>query len=427
MKVIGMVALDLFRIEGGFIIGGIEYDPTVSPYECGLGWSVDLDKGDFQGREALARDKEATQLRLTSVVLESGGDEASGAPLWVDDEEVGLVTQAVVSPYLGGRTLGLAKIRKDLNQPGQNVVAQVGEEQVRRRDRHPSRLRQRASARERELTPRVGGRDDHLAGGGLQALRLDEGGHRRLLRRAPGPLPRLAGAERLRQDDPDPLHARPRAGERGDDPRPRTPHPRGGPRGARAGGRDRRGAALLPVPVRPSEPPGLGELLRRRRARPGRLGPRTRQPDGAGQEPGEAVLARDATAPGRRAQPAQRPRAPHPRRAEQRPRPRGDGRVPRHDPLVRGRRRTDGLRLVPPPRRGAEDRRRHRDREQRPPRHARERARAAWPAAGGTSACGWTTKPAPVPCSRRCPTSPPSSGPTAASSASSSTASRTTA
>jgi aminomethyltransferase len=130
MKVIGMVALDLFRIEGGFIIGGVEYDATVSPYECGLGWSVDLDKGEFQGRDALARDKDATRLRLTSVVLESGGDEASGAPLWVSDEEVGLVTQAVVSPFLSGRTLGLAKIRKDLSQPGQSVVAQVGEDQV---------------------------------------------------------------------------------------------------------------------------------------------------------------------------------------------------------------------------------------------------------------------------------------------------------
>ncbi|MGH8984240.1 MAG: aminomethyltransferase family protein [Acidimicrobiia bacterium] len=130
MKVIGMVALDLFRIEGGFIIGGVEYDPTVSPYECGLGWSVDLDKGDFQGKAALARDREATQLRLTSVVLEGGGDEASGAPLWVDEEEVGLVTQAVASPYLGGKTLGLAKIRKDLNEAGRRVTAQVGDEQV---------------------------------------------------------------------------------------------------------------------------------------------------------------------------------------------------------------------------------------------------------------------------------------------------------
>ena len=130
IKLIGMIALDLFRIEGGFIIGGIEYDATVSPFECGLGWSVDFAKGEFQGREALARDEQTVQLRLTSVVLESGGDEASGAPLWVGEEEVGIVTQAVVSPHLGGATLGLAKIRKDLNAPGQDVVAQVGDAQV---------------------------------------------------------------------------------------------------------------------------------------------------------------------------------------------------------------------------------------------------------------------------------------------------------
>src|SRR5215207_2500108 len=123
-------ALDLFRIEGGFIIGGIEYDPTVSPYECGLGWSVDLDKGDFQGREALARDKDATNLRLTSVVLEGGGDEASGGVIGVDGEEVGLVTQAVESPFLNGQTLGLAKIRKDLKEPGQKIQVRVGDDEV---------------------------------------------------------------------------------------------------------------------------------------------------------------------------------------------------------------------------------------------------------------------------------------------------------
>ncbi len=131
MKVIGMVALDLFRIEGGFIIGGIEYDPTVSPFECGLGWSVDFGKGDFQGREALERDKDATQLRLTSVVLERGGDEASGGEIFVDGEEVGLVTQAVESPYLEGKTLGLAKIRKDFLEVGRAIDVQIGDEQVR--------------------------------------------------------------------------------------------------------------------------------------------------------------------------------------------------------------------------------------------------------------------------------------------------------
>jgi aminomethyltransferase len=130
MLVIGMVCLDLFRIEGGFIIGGVEYDPTVSPYECGLGWSVDLDKGDFQGREGLLRDRDATPLRLTSVVLESGGDAASGAPLTAGGEEVGLVTQAVLSPYLGGKTLGLAKIHRDLREPGTRVVAKIDGEEI---------------------------------------------------------------------------------------------------------------------------------------------------------------------------------------------------------------------------------------------------------------------------------------------------------
>jgi aminomethyltransferase len=130
MKVIGMVALDLFRIEGGFIIGGVEYDPTVSPYECGLGWSVDLEKGDFQGREALSRDEDVTQLRLTSVVLEQGGDEASGGEILVEGEEVGLVTQAVESPFLDGKTLGLAKIRKDLRNPGQAIDVQIGDQRV---------------------------------------------------------------------------------------------------------------------------------------------------------------------------------------------------------------------------------------------------------------------------------------------------------
>jgi aminomethyltransferase len=149
MKVIGMVALDLFRIEGGFIIGGIEYDPTVSPYECGLGWSVDLDKGDFQGRDALARDKDATQLRLTSVVLERGGDEASGGEILVDGEEVGLVTQAVESPYLGGKTLGLAKIRKDLRNPGQAIDVRIGDDHVAGEVvEHPVYDRERRRAKE---------------------------------------------------------------------------------------------------------------------------------------------------------------------------------------------------------------------------------------------------------------------------------------
>ena len=91
MKVIGMAALDLFRIEGGFIIGGVEYDPTVSPVRDAV--SAGRSRSTrASSRDATASSVTATRptLRLTSVVLESGGDDASGAPLSVDGAEVGV-------------------------------------------------------------------------------------------------------------------------------------------------------------------------------------------------------------------------------------------------------------------------------------------------------------------------------------------------
>jgi aminomethyltransferase len=130
MRVIGMDALDLFRIEGGFIIGGVEYDPTVSPYECGLGWSVDLDKATLPAKEALEHDRDATRYRLTSVVLESGGAAAGGAPLEAGGREVGFITQAVLSPYMDGATLGLAKVDRDMTDAGTRVEARIGDDLI---------------------------------------------------------------------------------------------------------------------------------------------------------------------------------------------------------------------------------------------------------------------------------------------------------
>jgi aminomethyltransferase len=146
MKVIGMTALDLFRIEGGFIIGGVEYDPSVSPFECGLGWAVSFEKENLRGRAGLERDRDGTALRLTSVVLESGGDDASDAPLSVG----GFVTQAVVSPYLGGKTLGLAKVPAELAKAaGTPLTATVkGEEVAGEIAPHPVYDKERKRAKE---------------------------------------------------------------------------------------------------------------------------------------------------------------------------------------------------------------------------------------------------------------------------------------
>tara|TARA_B100001142_G_scaffold249849_1_gene249872 strand:- start:348 stop:1568 length:1221 start_codon:yes stop_codon:yes gene_type:complete len=62
----GLTALEVCRIEGGFIVAGwdcaTEIDPSPgferTPFELGLGWLVDLEGCEFVGRDALLREKD---------------------------------------------------------------------------------------------------------------------------------------------------------------------------------------------------------------------------------------------------------------------------------------------------------------------------------------------------------------------------------
>ncbi len=62
----GLVAMDVARVEAGFVLLGVDYVSSEtalveadksSPYELGLGWAVKLGKGPFVGRRALAEEK----------------------------------------------------------------------------------------------------------------------------------------------------------------------------------------------------------------------------------------------------------------------------------------------------------------------------------------------------------------------------------
>lgn len=53
----GYRAIDSLRLEKAYRYWSAEVSPDYSPYEAGLGFAVDLGKGDFVGREALARIK----------------------------------------------------------------------------------------------------------------------------------------------------------------------------------------------------------------------------------------------------------------------------------------------------------------------------------------------------------------------------------
>lgn len=111
-------ALMMVRVEAGMIMGELEYDNTVTPFECRMGWAVDFEKGSFQGREALLALKDTPRTRIVSVVVDLDAEQAEGATLSHNGTEVGHLTIAVPSPILGGRTLALAKVARSAAKAG---------------------------------------------------------------------------------------------------------------------------------------------------------------------------------------------------------------------------------------------------------------------------------------------------------------------
>jgi aminomethyltransferase len=110
IRPIGSDALNLARIEAGFIIAGMDFVPAHhalredrprSPLEMGLGWMIDWDKGHFTGRRALAAEKARGSDWVLLGLDVPGNVSAEGAILYHDKRvEAGFVTAAAWSPAL---------------------------------------------------------------------------------------------------------------------------------------------------------------------------------------------------------------------------------------------------------------------------------------------------------------------------------------
>jgi 4-methylaminobutanoate oxidase (formaldehyde-forming) len=75
MELGGYKVLDPLRLEKGFKYFTTDITPSETPYEAGLGFCVNLDKGDFIGREALVKQKaEGVKRKLCTLVLTDGED-----------------------------------------------------------------------------------------------------------------------------------------------------------------------------------------------------------------------------------------------------------------------------------------------------------------------------------------------------------------
>ncbi len=114
----GLGARDSLRLEMGYALYGNDLDEEHTPLEAGLGWITKLGKGDFVGRDAIARQKqESVTRRLVGLRLVERGFPRQGYEIHEDGDPVGVVTSGMVSPMLGdGIALGWVPSR--LAEPG---------------------------------------------------------------------------------------------------------------------------------------------------------------------------------------------------------------------------------------------------------------------------------------------------------------------
>jgi aminomethyltransferase len=118
----GLGARDSLRLEMGYILYGNDLDERRTPLEAGLGWVVRLDKGNFIGRDALARQKQdGVRERLVGFVLQDRGFPRQGYEIRVGGEPVGEVTSGVLS-HSTGQGIGLGYVPAEAAAPGTELA-----------------------------------------------------------------------------------------------------------------------------------------------------------------------------------------------------------------------------------------------------------------------------------------------------------------
>lgn len=120
IQAMGLDALEMVRIEAGFIMPGFDFNTAEStirngydrsPYEVGLGWVVSLDKGHFTGRKALVAEQARPPTRKLTKLIVDGNKPVGEAFIYdgKNGKQVGEVKCTIWSPIVKAN-LALADI-----------------------------------------------------------------------------------------------------------------------------------------------------------------------------------------------------------------------------------------------------------------------------------------------------------------------------
>jgi aminomethyltransferase len=140
----GLAARNTLRLEAKMALYGNDIDDTTTPYEADLAWMVKLQKGDFIGRDALAKQK-AEGIKRKLIGFEMLGREIARDhyPVFIGETQVGQVTSGSPAPFLK-KNIGLTYLpldhtavgnKFDVEIRGKRVAAQVVETPFYKRDK----------------------------------------------------------------------------------------------------------------------------------------------------------------------------------------------------------------------------------------------------------------------------------------------------
>lgn len=121
----GLGARDLLRLEAGLRLYGQDMDENTTPYEAGLGWTVNLDKDQFIGKDVLEQVKTEGPIRKLVGLVVSGKQIARhGNRVWKDEQDVGFITSGGYSFFLG-KSIAMAYLPATIAKPGDNVFVNI--------------------------------------------------------------------------------------------------------------------------------------------------------------------------------------------------------------------------------------------------------------------------------------------------------------
>ncbi|MEM1411458.1 MAG: aminomethyltransferase family protein [Pseudomonadota bacterium] len=134
IQAMGSEALEMLRIEAGYIMAGADFAPalhtvrpdnTRSPLELGLGWLVHFDKPVFNGRKALLAEKEqGSRYALVRLDIEDNKPAEHSYVYDTREKNIGWITSAMWSPS-AKKNIALATVKASHGKTGERMLVEI--------------------------------------------------------------------------------------------------------------------------------------------------------------------------------------------------------------------------------------------------------------------------------------------------------------